>query len=116
MESKSTEISISERKIIEKMWKDGKSRRDIARSVRRQYSSIQRVIDNFKSTGIYASKPRPSKPIIRERRSRKLVWRHSASKRAFSTNGDARRQWSYGVGVHGEQWCWQVEEYRINYE
>ncbi|GFT86420.1 transposable element Tc1 transposase [Trichonephila clavipes] len=41
MESKSKEISISERKIIVKMWKDGKSRRDIARSVGRQYSPIQ---------------------------------------------------------------------------
>ncbi|GFW20171.1 transposable element Tc1 transposase [Trichonephila clavipes] len=54
------------------MRKDGKSRRDIARSVGRQYSSIQRVIDNFKSTGIYTSKPRPGRPsnlTIRERRS-----------------------------------------------
>ncbi|GFY30806.1 hypothetical protein TNCV_3119661 [Trichonephila clavipes] len=55
-----------------KIQKDGKSRYDIARSVGRQYPSIQRVADNFKSTGIYASKPRPGHPFkltIRERRS-----------------------------------------------
>ncbi|GFV41152.1 hypothetical protein TNCV_2667431 [Trichonephila clavipes] len=71
MKSKSNEISISERKIIVKMWKDGKSRRDIAISVGRQYYFIQRVIDHFKSTGIYSSNPRPgrsSKLTIRERR------------------------------------------------
>ncbi|GFX85120.1 ATP-dependent DNA helicase [Trichonephila clavipes] len=50
METKSKEISISEREIIVKMKKYGKSRRDIARSVGRKYSSIQRVIDHFKST------------------------------------------------------------------
>ncbi|GFT65200.1 transposable element Tcb1 transposase [Trichonephila clavipes] len=32
---------------------------------------------------------------------------YSSSKRALSTNGEARRRWSYGVRVHGEQWCWQ---------
>ncbi|GFS47962.1 transposable element Tcb1 transposase [Trichonephila clavipes] len=32
---------------------------------------------------------------------------YSSSKRALSTNGEVRRWWSYGVGVHGEQWCWQ---------
>ncbi|GFV94809.1 transposable element Tc1 transposase [Trichonephila clavipes] len=41
---------------------------------------------------------------------------HSASKRAFSTNGEARRWWSYGVGVHDERWCWQAGVYRINHE
>ncbi|GFT83656.1 transposable element Tcb1 transposase [Trichonephila clavipes] len=35
-------------------------------------------------------------------------------KRALSTNSEARRRWSYGVGVHGEQWCWHVGVYRIN--
>ncbi|GFS73043.1 hypothetical protein TNCV_3606381 [Trichonephila clavipes] len=53
------------------MLKDGKSRRDIARSVGRQYSSIQHVIYNVKSTRVYTSKPLlslPSKLTIREKR------------------------------------------------
>ncbi|GFY19319.1 hypothetical protein TNCV_4127061 [Trichonephila clavipes] len=71
MENKK-EISTSERKINVKMWKDGKSRRDRARSVGRQYPSIQHIIYNFKSTRVYTSKPilsRPSKLTIREKRS-----------------------------------------------
>ncbi|GFW79436.1 hypothetical protein TNCV_3459061 [Trichonephila clavipes] len=53
------------------MWKDGKSRRDITISVGRQYSSISRVINNFKTAGIYSAKPRsgrPSKLTTREKR------------------------------------------------
>ncbi|GFX47715.1 hypothetical protein TNCV_699691 [Trichonephila clavipes] len=72
MENKKKEISTSERKINVKMGKGGKSRRDVARSVGRQYSSIQHVIYNFKSTRAYKSKPllsRPSKLTIREKRS-----------------------------------------------
>ncbi|GFV78017.1 transposable element Tc1 transposase [Trichonephila clavipes] len=68
MDNKKKEISTSERKINVKRWK---SHRDIARSVGRQYSSIQHVIYNFKSTRVYTSKPllsRPSKLIIREKR------------------------------------------------
>ncbi|GFY05998.1 transposable element Tcb1 transposase [Trichonephila clavipes] len=41
---------------------------------------------------------------------------YSSSKRALSTNGEARRRWCYGVEVHGEQWCWQVGVYRIKYD
>ncbi|GFU69524.1 hypothetical protein TNCV_1350841 [Trichonephila clavipes] len=37
---------------------------------------------------------------------------YSSSKRSLSTNGETRRWWSYDVGVHGEQWCWQVGVYR----
>ncbi|GFW69859.1 hypothetical protein TNCV_1403121 [Trichonephila clavipes] len=37
---------------------------------------------------------------------------YSSSKRALSTNGEARRRWSYGVGVHGEQWCRQCHQTR----
>lgn len=65
------EISVDERKIIIKFWKEGKSFRNIAKDVGRQYSSVQRVINNFKSTGIYTSKPRcgrPPKLSSRERR------------------------------------------------
>ncbi|GFY01868.1 hypothetical protein TNCV_1468561 [Trichonephila clavipes] len=72
MGSKKKELSTSERKIIVKMRKDGKSRRDTARSIGRQYSSIQHVIYNFKSTKVYTSKPllsRPSKLTIREKQS-----------------------------------------------
>ncbi|GFW34067.1 hypothetical protein TNCV_287511 [Trichonephila clavipes] len=71
MKSKSKGISVSERKIIEQMSKDGKSRRDTDRFVGREFSSIQWVIENFKSTGVYTSKPRtgrPSKLTIREQR------------------------------------------------
>ncbi|GFX53193.1 hypothetical protein TNCV_361881 [Trichonephila clavipes] len=72
MESNRKEISTSERKITIKMWKDAKSRQDIPRSVGQQYSSIQRVIYNFKSIRFYTSKPRlrrPFKLTIREKRS-----------------------------------------------
>ncbi|GFW45851.1 transposable element Tc1 transposase [Trichonephila clavipes] len=53
------------------MEKDGKSHRDISRFIGRQYSSIQHVIYNFKSTRVYTSKhrlSRPSKLTIREKR------------------------------------------------
>ncbi|GFX73665.1 hypothetical protein TNCV_5025691 [Trichonephila clavipes] len=68
MENKTKEISTSDRKINVKRWK---IHRDIARSVGRQYSSIQHVIYNFKSTAAYISKPLLSplsKLIIREKR------------------------------------------------
>ncbi|GFW32654.1 hypothetical protein TNCV_3679021 [Trichonephila clavipes] len=48
-----------------------KKRRDIARSVGRQYLSVHHVIYNFKSTRVYTSKPhlsRSSKLTIREKR------------------------------------------------
>ncbi|GFW89653.1 hypothetical protein TNCV_1025371 [Trichonephila clavipes] len=69
MESKRKEIRVSEGKTTLKMWKDAKSHRDIARSVGQQYSSIQHVIYNSKSTRVYTSKPRlghPSELPIRE--------------------------------------------------
>ncbi|GFV74716.1 hypothetical protein TNCV_1101021, partial [Trichonephila clavipes] len=53
------------------MWKDVKGRRDLTISVGWQYSSISRVINNFKTAGICTSKPRsgrPSKLSIREKR------------------------------------------------
>lgn len=71
MESKRKEISVSERKIILKLWEEGKSFREIGKTVGRQHSSVQRVVNNFKSTGILTSKPRsgrPSKLTLRERR------------------------------------------------
>ncbi|GFX56448.1 hypothetical protein TNCV_73941 [Trichonephila clavipes] len=72
MEHKRKEISVSEHKIIVERWKDGKNRRNTDRSVGRQYSSIQHIINSFKPTGVYASKPRsgrPSKFTIRVKRS-----------------------------------------------
>lgn len=72
MESKGKEISVSERKIIIKLWKEGKSFRKIGQTIGRTYSSIQRVINNFKETGILTSKPRSGRPKIlsvREERS-----------------------------------------------
>ncbi|GFT70115.1 uvrABC system protein A [Trichonephila clavipes] len=32
---------------------------------------------------------------------------YGSSKRALSTNDEARRRWSYGVGMHSGQRCWQ---------
>lgn len=72
MELNRKEICVSERKVIIKLWEEGKSFREIARIVGRRHSSVQRVVNNFKSTGIITSKPRsgrPSKLSIRERRS-----------------------------------------------
>ncbi|GFS60433.1 hypothetical protein TNCV_946891 [Trichonephila clavipes] len=72
------------------MEKDGKSRRDIARSVGRQYSSIQHVICNFKSTRVYTSKPRlsrPSKLTIREKRSMTSM----VKKSVFDCNSNSKR-------------------------
>ncbi|GFW48963.1 transposable element Tcb2 transposase [Trichonephila clavipes] len=54
-----------------KLGKDDKSRRDIARSIGQQYSSIQHAIYNFKYRRVYSSKPhlsRPSKLTIKEKR------------------------------------------------
>ncbi|GFU74289.1 hypothetical protein TNCV_4168791 [Trichonephila clavipes] len=65
-------------------------RRGNSRSVGRQYSSIQRVIDNFKSAGIYTSKPRPSKLTIRERRTDSLCKR--AYKQASSISSKDMRK------------------------
>ncbi|GFU60078.1 hypothetical protein TNCV_3312981 [Trichonephila clavipes] len=41
---------------------------------------------------------------------------YRSSKRAPSTNGEARQRRRYSVGMHGEQWCWQVGVYNINYD
>ncbi|GFX04645.1 hypothetical protein TNCV_2773761 [Trichonephila clavipes] len=64
------------------------------------------VINHFKTVGIYTSKLRsgcPSKLTIREKRT---------LQKEHSTNGEARWRWSYDVGVHDKQWCWQVGVYR----
>ncbi|GFY33586.1 transposable element Tcb1 transposase [Trichonephila clavipes] len=71
MENKGNEISISERKIIVKMGRNGKSCQDIVRFVGQQYLSIQHAIYNLKSTRVYTSKPRLSRPpklTIRQKR------------------------------------------------
>lgn len=65
------EIDIAERKIIIDLWKRGKSLRLIAETVNRRHSSIQKVIMNYKSTGLLTSKPRSGRPSalsIRESR------------------------------------------------
>ncbi len=46
METKGKEISLSERKIIIKLWKDGESFRKIGQTIERTYSSVQGVINN----------------------------------------------------------------------
>lgn len=73
MESKGREISVSERKIIIKLWKDGKSFRKIGHIIGRTYSSVQRVINNFKKTGILTSKPRSGRPKILSAREERTV-------------------------------------------
>lgn len=72
MAAKGKEICLREREIIIKLWKKGKSYREIGKTINRAHSSVQRVINNFQSSGILLSKPRsgrPSKLSIRESRS-----------------------------------------------
>lgn len=62
MGRKRTEINPSERKIIVDLWKKGKSMRSIGQIVSRTHSSIQGVINNYKSTKTFVSKPRSGRP------------------------------------------------------
>ncbi|GFU27556.1 DUF4817 domain-containing protein [Trichonephila clavipes] len=39
---------------------------------------------------------------------------YSSSKSALCTNGEARWRWSYGVGVHGDQWCCNEAHFWLN--
>ncbi|XP_053966180.1 uncharacterized protein LOC128868294 isoform X2 [Anastrepha ludens] len=62
METKGKEIGVSERNNIIKLWKDGNSFRNIGKTIGRTYSSVQRVVNNYKQTGILTSKPRSGRP------------------------------------------------------
>ena len=42
--------------------KKGESLREIGQIVKRTHSSAQRVVDNFKETGVLVSKPSPDRP------------------------------------------------------
>lgn len=86
METKGKEICISERKIIIKLWKEGQSFRNIGGTVGRTYSSVQRVINNYKETGIITSKPRPGRPKkLSVREERKVINMASNNPRITST-------------------------------
>lgn len=86
MESKGKEIGVGERKIIIKLWKEGKSFRKIGQTVGRTYSSVQRVINNFKATGILTSKPRNGRPEkLSFREERKIICMAKTNPRTTST-------------------------------
>lgn len=71
MSPKTKEICADERGIILKLRNEGKSLREIAKTMGRSHSSIQYVIKNFQSTGSILSKARtgrPSKLTEREKR------------------------------------------------
>ena len=86
METKGKEISLSERKIIIKLWKDGESFRKIGQTIGRTYSSVQRVVNNFKKTGILTSKPRSGRPkILSAREERKIINMVKVNPRITST-------------------------------
>lgn len=53
--------------------KEGASYREIAGDVGRQYSLIERVVRNFKSTGEFSSKSRSGRPSMLPRRERRSV-------------------------------------------
>lgn len=74
MDTKGKEIELGERKIIVKLWKEGKSFRKIGETVGRSHSSIQRVINNYKDTEDYLSRPRSGRPpLLTNREKRKIV-------------------------------------------
>ena len=72
MDKKRREIDLDARKIIIKLHKEGKSFREIGKIVERTHSSVQRVVQNFNSSGSLSSKPRSGRPrilTVREERS-----------------------------------------------
>lgn len=73
MEKKGKEISVDERKIIMKLFVEGKSLRDIGQTVGRAHSSIQRVISNYTSTGSIISKSRTGRPPLLTKRENKRI-------------------------------------------
>lgn len=74
MDQRRKEIDIGERKIIVSLWQNSKSYREIAKIVGRQYSSVQRVINNFKQTNCLESKPRSGRPKkLTEREERNIT-------------------------------------------
>ena len=67
-------INVAERKIIIHLRKQGKTLGEIDQVVERTHSSIQRVINNFKKTGIFVSKPRSGRPPkLTEREKRDIM-------------------------------------------
>lgn len=86
METEGKEISISERKIIIKLWNDGNSYRKIGQTIDRTYSSVQRVVTNFKKIGILTSKPRSGRPKkLSVREERKIINMTKINPRITST-------------------------------
>ncbi|GFX55115.1 hypothetical protein TNCV_1155761 [Trichonephila clavipes] len=73
------------------MEKDGKSRRDIARSVGRQYSSIQHVTYNFKSIRVYTSKPHLSRRTKFTIREKQRMTSMEKKKSVFDCNSNSNR-------------------------
>ncbi|GFW07858.1 uncharacterized protein TNCV_3919911 [Trichonephila clavipes] len=70
MAFKGKEITPVERKIIIKLRNEGKTLREIGKTVGRTHSSNQRVINNYTSSKSVISKPRfgrPSKLTLREK-------------------------------------------------
>lgn len=62
MSSRNREIPIGTREIIVKLKNEGKSLREIGAIVNKPRSSVQRVIENFKSSKKITSKPRGGRP------------------------------------------------------
>lgn len=73
MEQKGKEISVGERKLIIKFFLDGKSYREIGALVGRAHSSIQKVINNYNTTGSILSKTRSGRPPLLTHREQTTV-------------------------------------------
>ena len=73
MSTKRKEINSSEMKIIIWQWKQGKTLRKIGEMVERSHSSIQGVINSYKKTGNFISKPRSGRPSILNKREKRYV-------------------------------------------
>ena len=56
------EINTAERKIVANLWKKGNTLHEMGQIVERTHSSVQKVVDNFKETGVLVSKRRPGHP------------------------------------------------------
>lgn len=74
MAPKRKATSSDERDIIIKLWNEGKSLREIGKTVGRTHSTVQGVIKNYKSTGSTTSKPRSGRPsTLTDREKRHII-------------------------------------------
>lgn len=101
MSPKSKEIGADERKIILKLRDEGKSYREIARTIGRSHSSVQYVVQNFKSTNSILSKPRSGRPSkLTEREKRTILGSVKQNPRITAIQIKSNIKESFGKEIH----------------